>query len=133
MKDTNRVVWFVIIVALCFGCSGGGISERKLVKIIAEMHLADALYEPASVVIPALQKDSTAIYAPIFAKYGVSRSQFYESLMPYTTNKEKMAALYEKIVQHLEKNEQRTAKTLEKAKETSADVLKLDSAENIEH
>ena len=94
------------------GCGNNLIGERKLVKILAEMHFADALLAEQSGAATSQRRDSTAIYAPIFAKYNVSPSQLYPSMMPYINNKEKMAILYDKVIRTLEKNEARYAQQL---------------------
>lgn len=64
--------------------------------------------------VPMLQKhgDSTAIYASILTKYNTTMPQLYLSLLPYTANKDKMAALYEKVVRNLEMNDKHYAEEL---------------------
>ncbi|MDR3187590.1 MAG: DUF4296 domain-containing protein [Prevotellaceae bacterium] len=80
------------------------IPERKLVRILAEMHLADAVLEVTRTSSHASwRSDSTAVYKAILDRYGYTPDQLYSSIARYNRSKDKATTLYNKVNKRLEK------------------------------
>ncbi|MDR3365506.1 MAG: DUF4296 domain-containing protein [Prevotellaceae bacterium] len=103
---------FVVAVAACGGRKH--IPERKLVEILAEMHLADAVMEVARISEhPSWRSDSTAVYTAILDRYGYSTEQLYKTVARYNASKDKATALYDKVNKRLEKLQSRASSKVE--------------------
>jgi hypothetical protein len=109
-----------MVIAALAGCSTERIAEGRLVKILAQMHYIDALITEHNGAIPMTRNDSAAIYAPIFAKYNASMQQLYPSMQQYMSNKDKMAALYDKVIKILETQDKKYAMPLDTLKEQTS-------------
>ncbi|MDR0688587.1 MAG: DUF4296 domain-containing protein [Prevotellaceae bacterium] len=80
------------------------IPERKLVRILAEMHLADAVLESTRASGHTLwATDSTAIYMAVLDRYGYTVEQLYGTLARYGSSKDRVTKLYDKVNERLEK------------------------------
>ncbi|MDR0415489.1 MAG: DUF4296 domain-containing protein [Prevotellaceae bacterium] len=103
---------FLLAVAACEGKKH--IPERKLVKILAEMHLTDALLEETRLSAQlSWRPDSTAVYVAILDKYGYTTEQLYSTLTRYGASKSKSEKLYDKVCKQLEKQQSRARSRVE--------------------
>jgi hypothetical protein len=95
-----------LIFSIAMAACGGNkyIPERKLVRILAEMHLADAVLEVAQVTSSASwRSDSMAVYTAILSRYGYTPDQLYSTVARYNGSKDKATALYDNVNRRLEK------------------------------
>ena len=90
MRKTNIVLLSICLFFLILSCRTGYkkyiIKEKKLVHVLADIHLADGIaltvpYSPASESI-----DSASLYDAVFAKHHVTRPMF-DSTMVYYAHK----------------------------------------------
>ncbi len=107
--------FFLFSLLLMSSCGGQSIPERKLVKILAEIHLTDAALEKSG----ELQwndkmRDSTAVYTAILDEYGYTVGQLYRSVQTRCTTKEEADELYGKVYKRLSKLQKKYAKEVEK-------------------
>ncbi|MDR3296937.1 MAG: DUF4296 domain-containing protein [Prevotellaceae bacterium] len=118
-------------VALVAGCSSDTVSQRTLVKVLAEIHLADAVMDERH---GAWERDSTGVYLAIFDKYGCTPKQLENTLAKYCTTKDDATNLYSKVSNRLEKLQQSYADELRKLDEADSLVrqLHMDSVRLIE-
>lgn len=90
------------------------IPERKLVRMLAEMHLADAVLEVAQVSSQASwRSDSTAVYTAILDRYGYTTEQLYNTIALYNGSKDKATKLYDNVSRRLEKLQKSAAGKVE--------------------
>lgn len=122
MKGLVRILLLVLIVASCGKGHGGYlIPENKLVKILADVHLADAMTYNVRLRYVMSRRDSVSYYAPILNKYGVTRKQFDSTIAWYSANPEKYDAVYEKVLDRMNRMQ---ADLIEQMKKDSADFPK---------
>lgn len=110
------LTFFSLLFSLAMVACGGkkNIPERKLVKILAEMHLSDAVLESARASTSGLwATDSTAIYMAVLERYGYTTEQLYGTLARYGSSKDKVTALYDKVNKRLEKLQRNARKKVE--------------------
>jgi hypothetical protein len=97
-------------------CTSHRIAERTLVKLLADMHLADATMErQASTPRHMQRRDSTTVYHPLLEKYGCTEAQLHRSLAAYGTHKDKADKLYSKVAArllHMQAEAQRSVELL---------------------
>jgi hypothetical protein len=80
------------------------IPERELVKILAEMHLADAVMEITHIAErSSWATDSTAVYTAILDRYGYTAEQLYNTVARYNGSIDNATKLYDKVNKQLEK------------------------------
>ncbi|MDR2938572.1 MAG: DUF4296 domain-containing protein [Prevotellaceae bacterium] len=102
---------FLFFLIFAFSCGEKKIiPERKLVKILTEMHLVDAALEESG---RSFQRDSTAVYSAIFEKYGYATEQFLSSISEYSHSKKTSDKLYDKVNKNLSKLKAEYEKELE--------------------
>jgi hypothetical protein len=93
-----------LLLAFVVSCAGEGIIPRaKLINIMIDMHIADGL-KSRSVNMPSefsVQRDSVALYGPIFAKYGYDIDDFNKSVDYYAGNPHEMKEMYDVILKRL--------------------------------
>jgi hypothetical protein len=95
-------------------CGGKYIPERKLVKVLAEMHQTDALLDEAHIPEQASWRpDSTSVYVAILDKYGYTTEQLYNTLSRYGSSATKSTKLYDKVCKRLEKQQSRVRSKVE--------------------
>jgi hypothetical protein len=97
----------VIIAVLIIGiaCSRSGksarIPENQLIKIIADIHMADAISFSKKYKEMFRNNDTVSYYSRIFAKYNVTNAQFDSTISWYSGNPEKYDLLYDKVLDRL--------------------------------
>ncbi|MDR0566524.1 MAG: DUF4296 domain-containing protein [Prevotellaceae bacterium] len=104
MRHSHLILGLILSLVMVACGSRKSIPERKLVRMLAEMHLADAVLEVAQVSSqPSWRSDSTAVYTAILDRYGYTTEQLYATLARYNSSKDKATALYDKVSRRLEK------------------------------
>jgi len=97
----------VILAILLIGisCSRPGkkyiIPENQLVKILADIHIADAISFSNKYREKFHNNDSITYYEKLFIKYNVTRSQFDSTIALYSGNPDKYDLLYDKVLDRL--------------------------------
>jgi hypothetical protein len=97
----------VIIVFLLIGlsCSQYGkhrlIPEKQLVKILVDIHIADAISFSGKYRDLFHSNDTTYYFERLFSKYNVTRSQFDSTISWYSGDPEKYDVLYTKVLDNL--------------------------------
>ncbi len=111
-----RKFYILFLFILAFACNRDKtIPERQLVKILAEMHLADATFEESGTLRwDNRQRDSTAVYVPILNDYGYTVEELYSSMKKHSRTKEDVDKLYDKVYKRLAKLQKKYAKEVAK-------------------
>jgi hypothetical protein len=117
--------------ALAAGCSSDTVSQRTLVKVLAEIHFADAVMDEYR---SAWERDSTGVYLAIFDKYGCTPQQIENTLAKHCTTKDDATNLYTKVSNRLEYLQQGFADEVRRLNEIDslARKLSLDSVRLVE-
>ncbi|MDR2813786.1 MAG: DUF4296 domain-containing protein [Prevotellaceae bacterium] len=110
-----HLIFGLILSIVVVACGDGKyIPERKLVKILAEMHLSDAVLEVARISShTSWRSDSTAVYTAILDKYGYTPEQLYNTIARYGVSKDKATTLYDKVNKRLEKQQSSASSKVE--------------------
>jgi hypothetical protein len=90
---------------LIISCSQSGkkyrIPDKELVKILADIHIADAISFSTKYRDKFRNNDSITYFDKLFAKYHVTRSQFDSTIAWYSGNPDKYELLYDKVLDRL--------------------------------
>jgi hypothetical protein len=101
-------IWFLLTIII-FSCSGTKkkyiIPEKKMVPLLVDMHIADAVGLDYTLGQKQLRIDSAALYGWIFEKYGVTKMQFDSSISYYAKHPDRLNKIYEKVISSLSKLE----------------------------
>jgi hypothetical protein len=102
MRLKGLILIFIIIVLSC-SRSGqhGRIPESQLIKILADIHLADAIAFSNKYKTEFHNSDSVYYFESVFSKYHITRSQFDSTIAWYSGNPEKYDLLYGKVLDRL--------------------------------
>lgn len=124
----KKTFFYLAVIAVALAACGERktIPERKLVKILADMHLADAALEQGC---RSKRRDSSAVYTAILDEYGYTLTQLHSSMAVYSRSKDDADKLYGKVCKRLEKLQKQYAKALEaERKKVAADSSALQLA-----
>jgi hypothetical protein len=95
----------VVLILIVLSCSNygkhGRIPENQLIKILADIHLADAISFSNKYKIEYLHNDSAYYFESLLSKYNVTRSQFDSTISWYSGNPDKYDLLYSKVLDRL--------------------------------
>jgi Domain of unknown function (DUF4296) len=95
----------IIFIGIFISCSNlgkhGRIPENQLAKILADIHLADAVSFSGKFKDIYRNKDSVYYFEQIFSKYHVTRSQFDSTISWYSGNPDAYQVLYGKVLDRL--------------------------------
>jgi hypothetical protein len=101
----KRRIFILILLFLQFSCSQGNkhgnIPERTLVKILTDIHIADAVTFSMTYRQVVRNRDSAFYYESILKKYGVTHAEFDSTISWYSGNPELYDKLYEKVLARL--------------------------------
>src|SRR5664279_5624727 len=90
---------------ITISCSRSGkkdrIPDKELVKILADIHIADAISFSAKYRDQFINNDSISYFDKLFAKYHVTRAQFDSTIAWYSGNPDKYELLYDKVLDRL--------------------------------
>ncbi|MDR1225631.1 MAG: DUF4296 domain-containing protein [Prevotellaceae bacterium] len=107
----------LILAAAITACSPDKkIPESTLVKILVDIHMADAVSRQSSENAGSKKTgDSTTYYLPVLQKYGYTKEQLLAAMQRYGYSKDKARKLYGKVEKKLEKQEKHYKKERDKA------------------
>ena len=102
MRLKGVIIAFLLILISC-SHSGkhGRIPENQLVKILADIHLADAISFSGKFKDIYHNKDSIYYFEKIFARYNITRNQFDSTISWYSGNPDAYETLYGKVLNRL--------------------------------
>ncbi|MGL4956579.1 MAG: DUF4296 domain-containing protein [Bacteroidales bacterium] len=114
MKYHLYCIGLLLFATLLSNCAflEGRIPEKKLVRILSSIHLADAVLEKEGL-LHSIAIDSAGVYLPILRSYNYTFDQLQVSLQYYTTHPEAANRLYGKVIKNLEKQQKQYAKEYE--------------------
>jgi len=102
-----------VLVVFSVTCSSPAgkdiIPEKKLVGILADIHLADGIGMIPVNNHDTFVYDSAALYGAILQKYGVTRAQFDSTMLYYTKRPGDFAEIYNEVMARLKKMEEGVA------------------------
>ncbi|MDR1022520.1 MAG: DUF4296 domain-containing protein [Prevotellaceae bacterium] len=114
MRISHVAFGLLFLFFFAVACGEKYIPERKLVKMLAEMHQTDALLDEAHIPEQASwRSDSTSVYVAILDKYGYTTEQLYNTLSRYGTSTGKSTKLYDKVCKRLEKQQSHVRRKVE--------------------
>jgi hypothetical protein len=79
----------------------GVIPKEEFIKILTEVHIADALLTEKGLYDRKLKDSTESYYNYIFVKYNINRSDFDKSLRYYGKNTEEFEQMYNQIISNL--------------------------------
>lgn len=97
----KRLATIAAVAALSLASCGQqnpNIPEDKCAEVIFEIHRADAILNVKGLSDSNLGNDSLSYYNYVFAKTGVTRKEFLESIKWYINHPDKYNTLYKKVV-----------------------------------
>ena len=104
----KQFIWFLLIIIL-LACSDTKkkylIPEKKMVPLLVDMHIADAMGLDYTLGRKQLRIDSTDLYGWIFEKHDVTKMQFDSTISYYTKRPDRLNKIYEKVISSLSKLE----------------------------
>lgn len=125
MRIYNNLFFLgLLFIAACSSnkVPDGIIPQKEMTTLLTEVHIIDGSLYTVSQAPDTLYKHGMARYLELFKKYGTDTLQFKKSMEYYTTQPDKMEAMYTQILEGL------TSKTdsLNKVR-TKIDAAKADS------
>ena len=101
----RKFTWPGLVLILLLGCGKhektGLIPESKLVNILADIHLADAVSFSPDFKSSFRRLDSVTYYESILKKYSISRQQFDSTVAWYSAHPVQYDKVYEKVLNQL--------------------------------
>lgn len=123
MKYTKLIILF----AFLFSCNGKPdylIEKDKLVPLLVELHLADAIFTSRGIIdIDIEEIDSASYYQTIFDKYNVTRVDFDSTMEYLTARPKKIDVIYEEVLNELSRMEAEAAELRDKEMELEEEEL----------
>jgi hypothetical protein len=102
MRSKGVIIVFLLIVLSCSRTGKHGrIPENQLVKILADIHLADAISFSNKYRDLYRNNDSAYYFEQLLSRYDVRRSQFDSTIAWYSGNPELYDLLYSKVLDRL--------------------------------
>jgi len=95
------------LILFIFGCSNKNpvpkdlIPEDSLIRIIVDMHLADAILIEPSVQQKQMVINKSKFYNAVLKKHDISKDEFQKNLNYYSDNLEKFDSIYDKVIEEL--------------------------------
>jgi len=86
------------------------IQQKKMIQILVEVHIADAVLEHINGTDKRVPEQTTAMYNQIYKNYGITREDFLKSYYFYETQPELMDKLYEELLTELSKKQAQLSK-----------------------
>jgi hypothetical protein len=104
-----KTVWliFIVLILYFFGCSNdnnvpkGLLSEDSLVRIIVDMHLADAILIDPLVQQKQFVINKTKFYNAVLKKHCLTKEEFQKNINFYSDNPDRFDKVYEKVIEEL--------------------------------
>ena len=101
------IILFFSVFPFLFGCHGSGsfgdvIPEDQMVAVLTAVHMADGRLINISQAPDTLYKYGTARYLAVFEKFHTDSAQFRRSYQYYSTEPDKFADMYDKVLKNLQ-------------------------------
>lgn len=102
-----RIVKIICVVSLILSCSDADyiLSEKKIVRVIIDMHIADAIQTDRNMKVLIDDFKSIDFYKSVFEKHNITKEQFDSSIHYYTKRPEEYQRIYEKVFSEMSKME----------------------------
>ncbi len=128
----NLKYLFILIFLVFFSCKSKNseenlnlMSRKQFIKILIEIHKADALLGFQSLTDQKLSHpDSLSYYNQIFKEYNISRIEFYQTIKYYLENMEKFIEIQKIVIDSL-KNQYQLTDSLERLSLKNNDLWDL--------
>lgn len=106
-----RYLFFIIIISVSFiACRNNNIKtpieREKLIKILVEVHLAEAAMQELSLEQSKRDSIGKLYYKKVFETNKVTEADFNKTMFLLRQNPEKLETLYKKVIADLEKREE---------------------------
>src|ERR1700744_4045752 len=101
------IILFFSVFPFLFACNSGGSSgdvlpKDQMVAVLTAVHLADGRLINLSQAPDSMYKYGTARYLAVFKKFNTDSAQFRKSYQYYSTEPEKFADMYDKVLKALQ-------------------------------
>jgi hypothetical protein len=101
MRLKGVIFVILLIVVSCSHSGHGRIPENQLAKILADIHLADAISFSGKFKEIYYNNDSVYYFERLFSKYNITRAQFDSTIAWYSGNPDAYEMLYQKVLNRL--------------------------------
>jgi hypothetical protein len=81
------------------------IPEKKLVYLLADLHLADAIGADKRFLNNTYLLDSASLYGSVLKKYGVTRAQFDSTMSYYSKRPVELEKIYNSVITQMDRRE----------------------------
>jgi hypothetical protein len=106
---TKRLLLIVTVILFFSSChifqKKYIIPEKKLIKVLVDIHLADAIAMVVTYSDPANVPDSAQVYSSLFKKHHITQAQFDSTMAYYAHKPEKLVKIYTAVNTILNKRE----------------------------
>lgn len=98
---------FIVILSafLILGCAGktpkGILSEKQIIPVLVDLHLAEAIYEQRSAIGVTRENYEDDLYLSILKKYKLDKNVFEKSVLFYGKHPELYKPIYDKVLDRL--------------------------------
>ena len=101
------IILFFLVFPFLFACNSGGssgdvIPEDQMVAVLTAVHVADGRLINISQAPDTLYKYGTSRYLAVFKQFHTDSAQFRKSYQYYSTEPEKFADMYDKVLKNLQ-------------------------------
>jgi Domain of unknown function (DUF4296) len=79
------------------------IKRGEMVKILADVHIAEATINLRNVAVPDVRNLNAALYKNIFVKHQITKEEFTKSYNFYSNNTELFNEMYDSVIMELNK------------------------------
>ncbi len=107
-KSRATFLCCLLLVAMC-SCTirpRGVLSQRKMEKVLYELHKAEGVLQAAGY-NTGKDEELSAYYEAVLMQYGVTQAEFDSSVVWYTDNPKQFTIVYGKVVQRLKADRDR--------------------------
>lgn len=107
----KKIYLFFILILLVLACSRSDeerhriIPEKKLIEILKEIHIANAIISNPGYRIANSIVDSSQVFPPIYEKYGFTGADLDYTLQYYSGKPDELDEIYEQVLQDLNEME----------------------------
>jgi hypothetical protein len=107
-KETAILLFFMLTLFSCqkqdkLPAPPDLIAEAKMAGIIVDIHLLEASYGLSGVLENGRAEDEPEGFVDVYKRHGVQKEQFEKSIKYYSSDPEKINAIYEVVVNQLNK------------------------------
>lgn len=112
IKRSIGIVMLVILIGACTQKPDNVMTKDTFTSFLVDLHLADAMTK-AHHLPPAYKEADTAVYAHLFKKYNVCKSQFDSTISYYVKNNPgQLETIYGEVINRLNQAETKIEKQI---------------------